>query len=148
MRSEGDFPIEFVGAYRRIEGAFMSPKRSEQLLKAENPVEDMGLADLVTRRDDGRCHEGTTADFLAEVERQTPSSSAIRPPAGRGSIGWPPPSPHPKPASDSAADSDNCALSDSHQMMVTVSATTALTGRGDARTRPAGPPGQRRISRR
>jgi hypothetical protein len=71
VRLEGDFPVEFVGAYRRIEGVFMSPKRYEQLLEAENLVEDIGLADLVAQRDDGRFHEGTTADFLAEVEQQT-----------------------------------------------------------------------------
>ena len=71
-RREGDFPVEFVGAYRRMEGVFMSPKRYGQLLEAENLVEDLGLTDLVTQRDDGRFHEGTTADFLAEVEQQTP----------------------------------------------------------------------------
>jgi hypothetical protein len=71
VRLEGDFPVEFVGAYRRIEGVFMSPKRYEQLLEAENLVEDIGLADLVAQGDDGRFHEGTTADFLAEVEQQT-----------------------------------------------------------------------------
>jgi len=70
VRREGDFPVEFVGAYRRIEGVFMSPKRYEQLLEAENLVEDIGLVDLVVQRDDGRFHEGTTADFLAEVEQQ------------------------------------------------------------------------------
>jgi hypothetical protein len=71
VRREGDFPVQFVGAYRRVEGVFMSPKRYEQLLDAENLVEDIGLVDLVVRRDDGRFHEGTTAEFLAEVERQT-----------------------------------------------------------------------------
>lgn len=69
-RREGDFPVEFVGAYRRMEGVFMSPKRYEQLLEAENLVEDIGLIDLATQRDDGRFHEGTTEDFLAEVEQQ------------------------------------------------------------------------------
>jgi hypothetical protein len=72
VRREGDFPVEFVGAYRRVEGVFMSPKRYQQLLEAENLVEDHGLADLVTQRDDGRFHEGSTADFLAEVEQQNP----------------------------------------------------------------------------
>lgn len=71
VRREGDFPVEFVGAYRRIEGVFMSPKRYEQLLEAENLVEDIGLVDLVSQRADGRYHQGTTADFLAEVEQQT-----------------------------------------------------------------------------
>ena len=71
FRREGDFPVEFVGAYRRIEGVFMSPKRYEQLLEAENLVEDVGLADLVAKRSDGRFREGTTADFLAEVEQHT-----------------------------------------------------------------------------
>ncbi|MFU8841871.1 MAG: hypothetical protein ACNA8R_14325 [Nitriliruptoraceae bacterium] len=70
VRREGDFPVEFVGAYRHIEGVFMSPKRYEQLLEAENLVEDIGLVDLVVQRDDGRFHEGTTADFLAEVKQQ------------------------------------------------------------------------------
>ncbi len=70
VRHEGDFPVQFVGAYRRVEGVFMSPKRYEQLLEAENLVEDLGLVDLVAQRDDGRFHEGTTADFLAEVEQQ------------------------------------------------------------------------------
>lgn len=70
VRREGDFPVEFVGAYRRIEGVFMSPKRYEQLLEAENLVEDIGLVDLVVQRDDGRFHEGTCADFLAQVEQQ------------------------------------------------------------------------------
>lgn len=49
----------------------MSPRRYEELLAAENLVEDIGLADLVSQRDDGRFHEGTTDDFLAEVERHT-----------------------------------------------------------------------------
>jgi hypothetical protein len=71
VRREGDFPVQFVGAYRRIEGVFMSPKRYEQLLEAENLVEDIGLVDLVAQRDDGRYHEDTTADFLAEAEQQT-----------------------------------------------------------------------------
>jgi len=70
VRREGDFPVQFVGAYRRVEGVFMSPKRYEQLLEAENLVEDIGLVDLVDKRDDGRFHAGTTADFLAEVEQQ------------------------------------------------------------------------------
>lgn len=70
VRREGDFPVQFVGAYRRIEGVFMSPKRYEQLLEAENLIEDTGLADLVAQRDDDRFHEGTTEDFLAEVEQQ------------------------------------------------------------------------------
>jgi len=70
-RREGDFPVEFVGAYRRMEGVFMSPKRYEQLLDAENLVEDIGLIDLVAGRADGRFHEGTTEDFLAEVEQHT-----------------------------------------------------------------------------
>lgn len=70
VRREGDFPVQFVGAYRRIEGVFMSPKRYEQLLEAENLIEDIGLADLVAQRDDDRFHEGTTEDFLAEVEQQ------------------------------------------------------------------------------
>lgn len=69
VRHEGDFPVQFVGAYRRVEGVFMSPKRYEQLPEAENLVEDLGLADLVARRDDGRFHEGTTADLLGEVEQ-------------------------------------------------------------------------------
>jgi uncharacterized protein (DUF433 family) len=46
----------------------LSPKRNEQLLKAESLVEDIGLADLAAHRDDGRFHEGATTDFLAEVE--------------------------------------------------------------------------------
>lgn len=71
VRREGDFPVQFVGAYRRLEGVFMSPKRYEQLLEAENLVEDIGLADVIAERDDGRFHEGTTDDFLAEVDRQT-----------------------------------------------------------------------------
>lgn len=71
VRREGDFPVEFVGAYRRVEGVFMSPKRYEQLLEAENLVEDIGIAALVAQRDDGRFHEGTTSDFLAEVEQQS-----------------------------------------------------------------------------
>lgn len=54
-----------------MEGVFMSPKRYEQLLEAESLVEDIGLIDLVAQRDDGRFREGTTADFLAEVEQQT-----------------------------------------------------------------------------
>ncbi len=70
MRREGDFPVEFVGAYRRIEGVFMSPKRYEQLLEAENLVEGIGLVDLLVQRDDGRFHEGTTADVVAEVKQQ------------------------------------------------------------------------------
>ncbi len=70
-RRDGDFPVEFVGAYRRMEGVFLSPKRYEQLLDAENLVEDIGLIDLVTQRADGRFHGGTTEDFLAEVEQQT-----------------------------------------------------------------------------
>jgi hypothetical protein len=49
----------------------MSPKRYEQLLEAESLVEDIDLATLVAERDDGRFHEGTTADFLAEVEQQS-----------------------------------------------------------------------------
>ena len=69
VRREGDFPVQFVGAYRRLEGVFMSPKRYEQLLEAENLVEDIGLADAIAKRDDGRFHEGTTEDFLAEVEQ-------------------------------------------------------------------------------
>lgn len=69
VRREGDFPVQFVGAYRRLEGVFMSPKRYEQLLGAENLVEDIGLADVIAQRDDGRFHEGTTVDFLAEVEQ-------------------------------------------------------------------------------
>lgn len=40
-RREGDFPVEFVGAYRRTEGVFLSPKGYEQLLDAENLVEEM-----------------------------------------------------------------------------------------------------------
>jgi hypothetical protein len=40
-------------------------------MEAENLVEDVGLVDLVAQRADGRFHEGTTADFLAEVEQQT-----------------------------------------------------------------------------
>ncbi len=71
VRREGDFPVQFVGAYRRLEGVFMSPKRYEQLLEAENLVEDIGLADVIAKRDDDRFHEGTTEDFLAEVEQQT-----------------------------------------------------------------------------
>jgi PHD/YefM family antitoxin component YafN of YafNO toxin-antitoxin module len=70
VRREGDFPVQFVGAYRRIEGVFMSPKRYEQLLEAENLVEDVGMADIVAERDDGQFHEGTTEDFLAEVGQQ------------------------------------------------------------------------------
>ena len=70
VRREGDFPVQFVGAYRRIEGVFVSPKRYEQLLEAENLIEDIGLVDIVTQRDDGRFQEGTTADFLAEVKLQ------------------------------------------------------------------------------
>jgi hypothetical protein len=62
---------KFVGAYRIVEGVFMSPKRYEQLLEAESLVEDIGLATLVAERDDGRFHVGTTADFLAEVEQQS-----------------------------------------------------------------------------
>jgi hypothetical protein len=54
-----------------MEGVFMSPKRYEQLLDAENLVEDIGLIALATQRDDGRFREGTTEDFLAEVEQQT-----------------------------------------------------------------------------
>lgn len=69
VRREGDFPVQFVGAYRRLEGVFMSPKRYEQLLEAENLVEDIGLAEAIAERDDGRFHEGTTEDFLAEVEQ-------------------------------------------------------------------------------
>jgi PHD/YefM family antitoxin component YafN of YafNO toxin-antitoxin module len=71
VRREGDFPVQFVGAYRRLEGVFMSPKRYEQLLEAENLVEDIGLADVIAERDDDRFREGTTKDFLAEVEQQT-----------------------------------------------------------------------------
>ncbi len=71
MRRESDFPVQFVGAYRRIEGVFMTPERYEQLLEAENLVEDIGLAGLVAQRDDGRFHTGTTEDFLAEVEQPT-----------------------------------------------------------------------------
>jgi PHD/YefM family antitoxin component YafN of YafNO toxin-antitoxin module len=70
VRREGDFPVQFVGAYRRIEGVFMSPHRYEQLLETENLVEDIGLAELAAQRDDGRFHEGTTEDFLAEVEQR------------------------------------------------------------------------------
>jgi hypothetical protein len=33
-------------------------------------VEDVGRADIVAERDDGRFHEGTTEDFLAEVGQQ------------------------------------------------------------------------------
>ncbi len=40
-------------------------------MEAENLVEDVGLVDLVAQRADGRFHEGTTADFLAEAEQQT-----------------------------------------------------------------------------
>lgn len=68
-RREGDFPVQFVGAYRRIEGVFMSPRRYAQLLQAENLVEDVGLAEVIAERDDGRFHEGTAEDFLAEVEQ-------------------------------------------------------------------------------
>ncbi len=71
VRREGDFPVQFVGAYRRLEGVFMSPKRYEQLLEAETLVEDIGLADVIAKRDDDRFHEGTTEDFLAEVEQPT-----------------------------------------------------------------------------
>jgi hypothetical protein len=71
VRREGDFPVQFVGAYRRVEGVFMSPLRDEQFLEAERLVEDAGLLDLVAQRDDGRFHEGTTEDFLAEVEQRT-----------------------------------------------------------------------------
>jgi hypothetical protein len=71
VRREGDFPVQFVGAYRRVEGVFMSPKRYEQLVEAENLVEDIGLAEVLAQRDDGRFHEGTTEDFLAEVEQHT-----------------------------------------------------------------------------
>jgi hypothetical protein len=70
VRREGDFPVQFVGAYRRLEGVFMSPKRYEQLLEAENLVEDIGLAGVIAKRDDDRFHEGTTEDFLAEAEQQ------------------------------------------------------------------------------
>lgn len=72
VRRDGDFPVQFVGAYRRLEGVFMSPKRYEQLLEAENLVEDIGLANVLADRGDGRFREGSTKDFLAEVEQQTP----------------------------------------------------------------------------
>ena len=71
VRREGDFPVQFVGAYRRIEGVFMSPKRYKQLLEAEILVEDIGLAELVSQGTPAGFHEGTTDDFLAEVERTT-----------------------------------------------------------------------------
>jgi len=71
VRREGDFPVQFVGAYRRFEGVFMSPKRYEQLLEAENLVEDIGLAYVIAKRDNSRFQKGTTEDFLVEVEQQT-----------------------------------------------------------------------------
>jgi PHD/YefM family antitoxin component YafN of YafNO toxin-antitoxin module len=70
VRREGDFPVQFVGAYRRIEGVFMSPPRYEQLIEAENLIEDVGLAEVIAERDDGTFSEGTTADFLTQVEQQ------------------------------------------------------------------------------
>jgi PHD/YefM family antitoxin component YafN of YafNO toxin-antitoxin module len=69
VRREGDFPVQFVGAYRRIEGVFMSPRRYEQLIEAENLLEDVGLAEVIAERNDGTFSEGTTADFLAQVDQ-------------------------------------------------------------------------------
>lgn len=67
-REDVDFPVQFVGAYRRVEGVFMSPRRYQQLAEAENLVEDAGLAAIVADRDDERYVEGTSADFLAAAE--------------------------------------------------------------------------------
>ncbi|HEX9766298.1 MAG TPA: hypothetical protein VGA36_06010 [Nitriliruptorales bacterium] len=47
----------------------MSARRYEQLLEAENLLEDVGLAELIAERDGGNFSEGITADFLAQVEQ-------------------------------------------------------------------------------
>ena len=71
-RADEDFPVHLVGAYRRIEGVFMSPRRYRQLTEAENLVEDLGLAAVAVERDDDRYEHGTTADFLAAAESREP----------------------------------------------------------------------------